>query len=367
MRRFDRLQIMKPMFILLLNFRPHRVPAYTKSRTSTIRAGFDFHKQTLFRPDSRKGEGKRKRQIVLDEGRSDTTTEYTITPDICLPTDTLHLRSVVEKHCQTLDRYLYNKPVARHTKAAFCIANEFMQDFMKKSQAKGVVFADMGIVLDNGCGTGKSTLLLAQENPQHFVLGIDRSFVRLNRNKFFRNYKFDNNKVRDAQYISCVEDDYSLSSAEQSQSFTHIPNALLLRAESSDFWRCCLEHDENKPNEFSWTQLMRHQLLLYPNPYPKLARLKNRWYAHPAFPLMLKLGGQITVRSNWNTYLEEFKFAVGVWNEFSQEVNEVCYTSQGPNNISFTPDFAALTNFEEKFLNAGEKVFELKLQQETSR
>lgn len=41
-----------------------------------------------------------------------------------------------------------------------------------------------GIVLDSGCGTGRSTKILARDiYPHHLVIGVDRSFSRLTKTK----------------------------------------------------------------------------------------------------------------------------------------------------------------------------------------
>jgi tRNA (guanine-N7-)-methyltransferase len=53
---------------------------------------------------------------------------------------------------------------------------------------------------------------------------------------------------------------------------------------------------------------------LYPNPYPKAAQIRKRWYASPAFPTLIKLGGVLTVRTNWALYAEEFARALAVAN-----------------------------------------------------
>ena len=47
--------------------------------------------------------------------------------------------------------------------------------------AAGVFAGGQPIILDSGCGTGKSSQELAKLFPGHLVLGIDRSHVRLSR------------------------------------------------------------------------------------------------------------------------------------------------------------------------------------------
>ena len=131
------------------------------------------------------------------------------------------------------------------------------------------------------------------------------------------------------------------------------------------------------------------QYLLYPNPYPKKARTKSRFYAHPSFPLLMMtlmenrdvVGNDelLVVRSNWKGYLEEFKSAVHVWSkhggDFEQfqcamdadanRFDEWAGGSQakweitGPRRLS--DESQPLTNFEAKYFECGEPVFELSI------
>ena len=99
-------------------------------------------------------------------------TQYTIDDDVCAPTDPAELRKVVQKHCRTLDSFLQNRPIARHTAAAF----EATKELLDRSGSS------RKFILDSGCGTARSSMLLGEEYPDHTILGVDRSFVRLNRN-----------------------------------------------------------------------------------------------------------------------------------------------------------------------------------------
>ena len=47
-----------------------------------------------------------------------------------------------------------------------------------------------------------------------------------------------------------------------------------------------------------------------PTPWPKSKHLKRRVHGHPAFKLLLQLGGRIELRSNWQVYVEEFAVAM---------------------------------------------------------
>ena len=125
-------------------------------------------------------------------------------------------------------------------------------------------------VLDAGCGTGASTLALAREFPDSFVLGVDKSAARLG---------------------------VGHRSLEQVARAAVAPtNADLLHCELVDFWQLAVA-----------AQLRcRRQYLLYPNPWPKPEHVMRRWHAHPVLPAILALGGTIELRTNWRVYAEEF-------------------------------------------------------------
>ena len=125
------------------------------------------------------------------------------------------------------------------------------------------------IILDSGCGTGKSTQRLAELWPRHIVLGVDRSHVRL-------------------------------SKSGVDSSFYRNGNCILLRAELTTFWRLMAKDGYSPERHF----------LLYPNPSPKPGHLSRRWHGHPVFPQLLCLGGEIELRCNWETYALEFARAV---------------------------------------------------------
>ena len=265
------------------------------------------------------------------------STQYTINDDVCPPVDEGELRSIVQKHCRTLDSFLLNRPIAAHTKAAF-------------TQIHDKVDTSRKVILDSGCGTGRSTLLLGEKYPDHTVIGIDRSFVRLNRNSMK-----NENEENDEEVIS------ELGTSQQSSQrpFQAVSsNVLLVRAELTDFWRCTLNAN--------WK--ISHHYILYPNPYPKKNRIKKRFYAHPSFPLILRLGGEITVRSNWEGYLKEFAKSVVHAHEFYEDEGNsdileniaLPYYKNALEGPKQRIDKAvAWTNFEKKYDDVGENTYEL--------
>ena len=125
------------------------------------------------------------------------------------------------------------------------------------------------LVLDSGCGSGESTRLIARTLPDCLVIGVDKSPSRLSRTG--------------------------------ATAFPHREgNAWWLRAELPTFWRLALSA--------GWR--VRRHYLLYPNPWPKPAHMRRRWHGHPVFPDLLRLGGVLEMRCNWEIYALEFAAAV---------------------------------------------------------
>jgi tRNA G46 methylase TrmB len=299
------------------------------------------------------------------------------------------LLKAVEKACRSIDVYLDRKPISKHTQHAFdvlmselamatsipmtttmsnpldrtdtendCGGNmEVDIDIVVvqcTNEKKNHILQSVPIILDSGCGTGRSTKILARTHPNHLVIGVDRSFVRLTKEKANRQGSDrvekrrggsgssntnndddveDSDEDLDDDVTLDIDDDEnddgrmesSLSSLSSSSSSSSkrpfclqvAPNAYLVRAELVDFWRCCLQ------DELWQSAIITHHYLLYPNPYPTNARLTQRWYAHPSFPLLFRLdAGTIIVRSNWENYLTEFATSVQLANDY--------YTSQQP-------------------------------------
>lgn len=187
-------------------------------------------------------------------------------------------------------RHISQRPFTQHTLEAFGQAQAWLADRQGP------------IILDACCGVGESTAHIANQHPHARVIGVDKSALRTAKHQH-----------------------YSL----------HQDNALVLRGDLNDFWRLAVQAN--------WT-LYKH-FLLYPNPYPKAAHVQRRWHASPAFADIVKLGGQLEVRSNWQLYIAEFAVALNVAGLTSQ-IQE----------YQFEP---AITPFERKYWASGQSSWRL--------
>lgn len=203
------------------------------------------------------------------------------------------LAASVAKHAAST----FQKPITAYNRQAF----EASMDAWRC--AAGGATGSMPLILDTGCGVGLSTMHLATQFPAHFVIGIDQSADRLQRNTFW--------------------------------SGPAPLNFLLVRADLVDYWRLLLA-ERIRP---------ARQYLLYPNPWPKAAHLGRRWHGHPVFPTIVALGGTLECRSNWRIYLEEFAAALQQLRRYPQAAVEQYQTS--------TP----MTPFERKYLASGHSLW----------
>ncbi len=207
-----------------------------------------------------------------------------------------NLEKIVRKHCENP----YKKPIAQHTLDAF----NNIEKQVEKAVSKGTP-----LLIDSFCGTAVSTRLIAEQNPDSLVIGIDRSAVRLSK-----------------QYDDSVPE-----------------NAILVQADCADFWMLA--------QRAGW-KVSKHTIL-YPNPYPKSKHLKRRWHAHPAYPFLLALGGEVELRTNWKVYADEFCCAL----EYTG-LKDV--KSSGVEVIDTNDPFKPLTLFEKKYKEGGQKLYRCK-------
>lgn len=204
-----------------------------------------------------------------------------------------NLEKIVRKHQQ----HAFLKPVAGFNHEAFIKAEQWLSQQNYQS-----------IILDSCCGIGESSLKLARQNPDKVVIGIDQSEHRLDKHQ--RSIELDKPS-----------------------------NYLLVRAHIEDFWRLVLEAQ--------WP--VSEHCIFYPNPWPKSIHLKRRVHASPVFPDLIKIGGKIRLRSNWHLYLEEFKYALSLYDIHS----DISQTSQ-----TLTDD-EIMTAFERKYHGAQQALWQL--------
>ena len=111
-----------------------------------------------------------------------------------------------------------------------------------------------------------------------------------------------------------------------------------MRADLNDFLRLLVKTNK----------ILTKHYLLYPNPYPKAAHLQRRWYATSALADIIKLGGALEVRSNWQLYILEFSAALNV----ARINSEVKLFEQG----------SPITPFERKYWESGQSSWQLTTQ-----
>lgn len=202
-----------------------------------------------------------------------------------------NLTDIVNKHLT----HAFQKPIQAHTQQAFDQVNKRVQSFSGD------------IILDACCGVGQSTRLLAKQNPDALVIGVDKSANRLDRN---------------------IDEHLGVD-------LTGVENYQLIRADLNDFYRLV--------NQADWF-IQRH-FILYPNPWPKSKHLQRRWHGSAVFPQIIQTGKRIELRSNWRLYLEEFLAASQIAGR-SGSISEL--TVKQP-----------LTPFEAKFTASGQPCWQL--------
>ncbi|WP_269617872.1 tRNA (guanine(46)-N(7))-methyltransferase TrmB [Zhongshania sp. BJYM1] len=201
-----------------------------------------------------------------------------------------NLVTTVNKHLS----HAFQKPYAQHNIEAF------------KDCSQWLAQRPNPLILDSFCGTGESTRQLARLFPESLVIGVDKSAVRLERH--------------------------------QQEQDEPIENYRLVRADVDDFWRLAVDAN--------WQ--LKHHFLLYPNPWPKSAQLQYRVHGSAVFPALLQLGGEVTLRSNWKLYVDEFAAALSI-------------AGKGAATRPYFPE-TTITAFERKYHHAGQSLWECRSQ-----
>jgi tRNA (guanine-N7-)-methyltransferase len=203
------------------------------------------------------------------------------------------LIKLVQKHQVTE----YKRPIASHTLRIF-------KDILPQIKEH-----ESSFILDSGCGTGMSTLSLAEQYSDCWILGVDKSAHRLHKAK---------------------------KSLEQ-KTTTLKKRVCFIQADLIDFWRLLYKYNVS----------IHAHYILYPNPWPKKPHIQRRFHGHPIFPLLLDLAPKLELRSNWRLYLEEFmKGTLHLEPQYQCTLSEVHPTSY-------------LTAFEKKYVESKQQVWKL--------
>lgn len=220
------------------------------------------------------------------------------------------LVSIVNKYRQSE----FKKPIAEHTKQTFQLVIDWLEDWQGD------------VIIDACCGVGESTIVLAQQNPNAKVIGIDKSVARLDKHAYYKRQKDD-------ESVNKGDDKSSDIRANKSAG-----NVKVFQADLNDFWRLMADYSETA----KWT--ISKQCVFYPNPYPKKAQVQKRWHASPALIALLKCSRNIEVRSNWLIYLEEFQQALSI-HGVKSSIQEI-------SGVPITP-------FERKYSESGQQCWQL--------
>jgi len=206
----------------------------------------------------------------------------------------LKLENAVRRHLLTK----YRKPISLQSRLVFdsvlCRLRE-----RKDSQSRRA-----NLILDIGCGTGDSTFLLAERNPNSMILGSDKSSMRMG--------KAQSRLTRSPRNNVC---------------FLQIENADLV---------LLLEEYQILSDE---------TYLLYPNPWPKAEHLTRRWHAHPIFPHLIAISSRLILRTNWKIYAEEFATSLCLATGSIVTVDNIKLTSP------------PLSAFERKYAESGHALY----------
>lgn len=198
------------------------------------------------------------------------------------------LDEMVLRHVQ----HAYKRPPSAPTRAAF---EQLQAEAPRRSSNR---------ILDTGCGTGESSASLAKAHPDSWVIGVDRSYKRLD---------------QAGRVVEALPE-----------------NLTLLRADLVDFWLLAAQAGWRFDKVY----------LLFPNPWPKSEHLQRRWHGHAIWPYLLATSAQIELRSNWELYLQEFARAL-----------ELSLGSK-PDVEDWQPD-VPISAFERKYSVAGQSLWRL--------
>lgn len=211
------------------------------------------------------------------------------------------------------------KVIAKHAQHAFQRNIPDLQQEIFESVDKIVRHENKPMILDGGCGRGMSTEVLAQQYPDHLIIGLDKSIHRLSQNAHWHS-----NNTNTSSFIQQHE------------------NLLFVQADLFDF--VLLAHQAH------WQ--FAKQCYFYPNPWPKSHHFKRRLHGHPAFPLLLDLSPIIEIRSNWRIYCEEWI-----------QATELLKPNAKTELITLNNIDRPISHFEQKYVQTKETLYQMLIEQ----
>lgn len=168
------------------------------------------------------------------------------------------------------------------------------------------------LYLEIGCGTGDHSLSFAHQNPDKYLLAIERTSNKFNR--FLKKYQKFN-----------------------------LPNLSPIHSDAI-LWS----------SQFLTPESLEGCFILYPNPYPKKKQSNLRWHNMPYFQHLIKLlkpNAKLIFATNIESYAEEFIEVITTL--YSNNLQVIQNSVIDPSN--FTPR----TAFEKKYLMRNEKCFNI--------
>lgn len=170
--------------------------------------------------------------------------------------------------------------------------------------------------LEIGCGVGWHPIQYASEHPERFLIAIEHTRTRFN------------------------------SFERRLHTHKDLSNLLAVHSNAIPWITCAIQ-----------AASVSRIFLLHPNPYPKKSDQNKRWHAMPFADRLigvLKPGGEIYLATNERFYFEEARdFWISNWG--LELIEEKTFT------IATVPGGKPRTHFEKKYLNRGERCYELRV------
>ena len=201
-----------------------------------------------------------------------------------------------------LDRNVITKIVCKYQTTDY--QRPLCNNHQQIAQKIQTIVTGKDFIWDWGCGTAKSSHIIAKNNPEKIVIGVDQSIHRLQKSRQF----------------------------QPQENLSQSGNLILVRANIIDLINCW---QGPKANAQFW---------LHPNPYPKARQVKRRWPTNPIFGKAIMLANNTTMRTNWLSYAQNWANACT-----TLKLNSDLTIYQGQ----------AITAFEQKYLKQNVRLYQV--------